>query len=162
MRIYRANGFVILEDVGSYIVNQLVAFKLANNIHIRQIGVSKKEVIVPYYEVQDENGLQAAEDVDSALLYVESIIYGSTSTGKKTVTLNFSPPAAAYFNIKVLDVDAVSGDSYSFTPKYNEGEAEWNAFIATAFCFVDGEIELFIHAPTGLFVGEYEFEYKVI
>ena len=35
MRIYRASGFVVLEDVGAYIVNQLVAFKLANNIHIR-------------------------------------------------------------------------------------------------------------------------------
>lgn len=46
MRIYRANGFVVLEDVGSYLVNQLVANKNGNNIHIRQIGVSKKEVIV--------------------------------------------------------------------------------------------------------------------
>lgn len=35
MRIYRASGFVVLEDIGAYIVNQLVAFKLANNIHIR-------------------------------------------------------------------------------------------------------------------------------
>lgn len=95
------------------------------------------------------------------MLYVESIIYASQSS-KKTATITFNPPAAAYFNVRILDVDARSGESYFFTPKYNDGEAEWNAFVATAFCFVDGGIELFIHAPTGLFVGEYEFEYKVI
>ena len=161
MRIYRANGFVVIEDVSSYLPNQLVAFKTGNNIHIRQVGVSKKEVIVPYYAVKDVNGEQVAEDVDAALLYVESIIYASQSS-KKTATITFNPPASAYFNVRILDVDARSGESYFFTPKYNDGEAEWNAFVATAFCFVDGEIELFIHAPTGLFVGEYEFEYKVI
>lgn len=161
MRIYRANGFVVIEDVSSYLPNQLVAFKTGNNIHIRQVGVSKKEVIVPYHAVKDVNGEQVAEDVDAALLYVESIIYASQSS-KKTATITFNPPASAYFNVRILDVDARSGESYFFTPKYNDGEAEWNAFVATAFCFVDGEIELFIHAPTGLFVGEYEFEYRVI
>lgn len=35
MRIYRANGFVILEDVSSYLPNQLIAFKNGNSIHIR-------------------------------------------------------------------------------------------------------------------------------
>ncbi len=163
MKIYRTNGFVVLEDVGSYLVNQLQAESLTNKTRISQIGVTKNDLFIEWFDVLDENGVQVASTQSEAFSYIESIIYGSPASDvSKTATVNFTPPAAHFHKATVVDVDALEGQTFIFLQKYNDGEAEWNALVVNAYCFIDGEIDLSVHAPTGLFVGEYEFEYKVL
>ena len=160
MKIYRDNGFVVIENVLTYDIGELTAELVDNRIKIHRIGVDKNEVIVPYYEIKDEFGIQVAENAADALTYVLTVISGNQASEAKSITISFEPPASPYYKKTVIDLDSIEGSSYDFQPLENDGEIEWNAFICSAFSKIDGEITLYIHAPTGLFVGDYDFEYK--
>lgn len=161
-RVYRANNYVVIGNVSSYGINQLTAEINGNNIKINLFGVNKNEIFIPYHEVTDGFGNQVAENVDDALSYVESIIYGSSSVGLKDLTLVFDPPAINYYKLVIDDVDAVSGDCYSVVHYEPSDEIEFDNLNITAFSEEDGKITFHVHCSTGLFVGEYNIKYKVI
>lgn len=165
MRIYRDNGFAVIENIAAYNLNQLFVERIGNIIRITQLGSNRGEIRVHFTIIKDGFGNAIGETSQDVLEYVEGVIYGSdqnTGNPSKTTTLTFLPPAAAQYTLMLMDDDAVTGTSYEFTPLPNNGEIEWNCLIVYGYAHIDGMIDVYVHAPTGLLVGEYDFKYKVV
>lgn len=164
MRIYRDQGFVIIEDIAAYNFNQLFVEMLGNIIRITQLGSNRGEIRTHFTTITDSFGNQIGETAQDVFNYLEDVLYepaGNVGAVSKLVTLNFTPPAAAQYTLALMDDDAVAGTSYDFTPLPNAGEIEWNCLVVYGYAHIDGMIDVYVHAPTGLLVGEYEFRYKV-
>mgnify|MGYP006344668437 CR=1 FL=1 len=164
MRIYRDQGFVILEDIAAYDYNQLFVELIGNIIRITQLGSNRGEIRVHFSEIKDGFGNDIGETAQDVFDYLEDVLYepiGSGGYASKLVTLNFAPPAASQYTLALIDNDAIAGTSYDFTPLPNNGEIEWNCLVVYGYAHIDGMIDVYVHAPTGLLVGEYEFRYKV-
>lgn len=164
MRIYRDNGFAVIENIAAYNLNQLFVELVGNIIRITQLGSNRGEIRVHFTIIKDGFGNAIGETAQDVFDYVEGVIYGSSSNGSpsKTTTLTFSPPAAAQYTLALVDDDAVAGTSYVFTPLPNDGEIEWNCLVVYGYAHINGLIDVYVQAPTGLLVGEYEFRYKVV
>lgn len=163
MRIYRDRGFVILENIAAYSVNQLVVELIGNTIRIAQLGSNRGEIRVSYTAIQDFSWSSVGETPQEVLDYIENTLYGDSDPVvevSKNAVLTLQPPASSQYTVYFYDVDATVGDVYMFIPDDNSGELTWNAIIAYGSCKVDGTIEVNIQAPTGLIVGDYDFKYK--
>ena len=165
MRIYRDNGFAVIENIAAYNLNQLYVELIGNNIRITQLGSNRGEIRAHHTIIRDGFGNNIGETPQDVFDYVESVIYGNStgsSVTSKFITLTFPPPAQTQYTISFSDIDAVVGNTYAFIPDNNDGELEWNAIVAYGCCKVNGTIEVNIQAPTGLIVGNYDFKYKVV
>jgi len=167
MRIYRDHGFAVIENIAAYNLNQLYVEMIGNYIRITQLGSNRGEIRVHHTIIRDGFGNNIGETVQDVFDYIESVIYGSSgiggdSTPSKTTSLTFNPPASNQYVIPLVDVDAVIGTDYAFTLLPNQGEIEWNCIIAYGHCHINGQIDVYVHAPTGLIVGEYDFKYKAV
>jgi hypothetical protein len=167
MRIYRDHGFAVIENIAAYNLNQLYVELLGNYIRITQLGSNRGEIKVHHTIIRDGFGNNIGETAQDVFDYVESVIYGSTtstgdSTPAKSATLTFSPPARNQYTIALSDNDAIVGSDYQFILLPNQGEIEWNCIVAYGHCHINGQIDVYVHAPTGLIVGSYNFKYKVV
>jgi hypothetical protein len=163
MRIYRDQGFAILEDIAAYNYNQLFVELIGNIIRITQLGSNRGEIRMHFSGIRDGFGNPAGETPQEVFEYLVGVVYeaGGSGVASKTATLTFTPPAAAQYTLSLTDDDAIAGTTYDFTPLPNNGEVEWNCLVVSGYCHIDGLIDVYVHAPTGLLIGDYEFRYKV-
>jgi hypothetical protein len=167
MRIYRDHGFAVIENIAAYNLNQLYVELVGNYIRITQLGSNRGEIRVHHTIIRDGFGNNIGETAQDVFDYVESIIYGTNVVGDggsqyKLASLNFTPPARTQYTIALSDNDAIVGDDYQFILLPNQGEVEWNCIVAYGHCHISGQIDVYVHAPTGLIVGNYDFKYKVV
>jgi hypothetical protein len=165
MRIYRDQGFAVIENIAAYNLNQLHVELLGNTIRITQLGSNRGEIRVHFTTIKDGFGNSIGETAQDVFEYVEDVVYeagGNTSPQSKTTTLTLTPPASNQYTIALIDDDAIAGSTYDFTPLPNNGELEWNCLVVYGYSHIDGLIDVYVHAPTGLIVGDYEFKYRVV
>lgn len=90
MRIYRDNGFAVIENIAAYNLNQLYVELIGNNIRITQLGSNRGEIRVHYTIIRDGFGNNIGETLQDVFDYVESVIYGNStgsSSTSKPITL---------------------------------------------------------------------------
>jgi len=165
MRIYRDQGFAVIENIAAYNYNQLYVELLGSTVRISQLGSNRGEIRIHFSAIRDGFGNQAGETAQDVLVYLEGVLYdsgGNVLSESKTTTLTLTPPASSQYTIALIDDDAVAGSTYDFTPLPNNGEIEWNCLVVYGYSHIDGLIDVYVHAPTGLIVGDYEFKYRVV